>query len=854
GAVSKVYDGNADATLGAGNFSLDDTIAGDNIGIDASAATAAYDNKNVGDGKTVTVAGIALSGGDALNYTLSGDPLAADIGSISRKEISASLTGSTTKVYDGGTDVTDFAAIGVSLDGIVATDTVSVDVTAATGAYDDKNAGNNKTVTLAGIGLTGDDAGNYILNEGAAGTIGSIDPKTITASLAGAVSKVYDGNADATLGAGNFSLDDTIAGDNIGIDASAATAAYDDKNVGDGKTVTVAGIALSGGDAFNYTLSVDPLAAGIGSISPKELSLTGGTVAGREYDGTQDATVITHATLHGFLPGDETDVTVQFTQVRFHDKNAGTDKQVDWTYDLIGTASDNYVFNGNHTTHDGIVTRKPLSVATQGSVATSKIYDGATTAEVSAHGSLGSGVIAGDVVSLVLGNVSYNSKNVVDARTITGNYALNGGDAGNYTLNDTVFSVAGNITPRNIAVATHGTVETTKVYDGNDGAAVRTHGALDGVIAGDAVTLALGNARYNSKNVVDARTITGNYALNGGDAGNYTLNDTVFSVAGNITPRNIVVATHGTVETAKVYDGNDGAAVRTHGALDGVIAGDAVTLALGNTRYNSKNVVDARTITGNYALSGGDTANYILADTGFSVAGRINPATLTIRADTQGKTAGETDPVFTYSAYGWQGADAAGNLLKGELARTAGEHAGIYAITLNTLAAGGNYAIAYIPAAFTIHPANSGDSDPVTPVPVDPSPVDPIPVDPLPIDPLPVDPRPIDPLPNYPIPVDPSPIDPSPDDPITFDPPFFNPLPETGGVSETRNNGFILLEADTLDRPSLRDHQPATIYGIVTLTRTPQWTISEELEHLLNGGAGSAARPALQTSIAEDAD
>ena len=90
----------------------------------------------------------------------------------------------------------------------------------------------------------------------------------------------------------------------------------------------------------------------------------------------------------------------------------------------------------------------------------------------------------------------------------------------------------------------------------------------------------------------------------------------------------------------------------------------------------------------------------------------------------QSKVYGETDPVFTYTATGFEGGDDE-TILTGALSRAAGENIGSYAINQGTLDAGPNYTINFTPADFEITPATLdvtadagqtkvyGDADPV---------------------------------------------------------------------------------------------------------------------------------------------
>ena len=65
------------------------------------------------------------------------------------------------------------------------------------GAFDTKNVGTDKTVTVSGLSLTGADAGNYVLTPPT--TTANITAATLTVTGITASNKVYDGTTDATL-------------------------------------------------------------------------------------------------------------------------------------------------------------------------------------------------------------------------------------------------------------------------------------------------------------------------------------------------------------------------------------------------------------------------------------------------------------------------------------------------------------------------------------------------------------------------------------------------------------------------------------------------------------------------------
>ncbi|MCK5066138.1 MAG: hypothetical protein KAR16_01805, partial [Bacteroidales bacterium] len=80
----------------------------------------------------------------------------------------------------------------------------------------------------------------------------------------------------------------------------------------------------------------------------------------------------------------------------------------------------------------------------------------------------------------------------------------------------------------------------------------------------------------------------------------------------------------------------------------------------------------------------------------------INEADLTITAEDDSKTYGQTDPELTYTSSGL----FTGDTITGELNREEGEDAGDYHILQGSLNAGDNYAIHYDSATLTIDPAH----------------------------------------------------------------------------------------------------------------------------------------------------
>ena len=90
---------------------------------------------------------------------------------VTPRQVNPSITGTAHKEYDGTTNVTD-GQLFITLEGVVTGDDVTASATSY--AYNNANAGENKTITASGITLTGADAGNYTLSSTTATTTGTI--------------------------------------------------------------------------------------------------------------------------------------------------------------------------------------------------------------------------------------------------------------------------------------------------------------------------------------------------------------------------------------------------------------------------------------------------------------------------------------------------------------------------------------------------------------------------------------------------------------------------------------------------------------------------------------------------------
>jgi len=150
---SRTYNSNtavAAAALTAGNTRNGDTLT--------LAGTGSVADKNVANGKALSLGTLALGGAAAVNYTLAGGAASVN---ITPADLSLTVTG-VNKVYDGTT-----AASVTYADNRIAGDVLSFTSSAS---FSDKNVGTAKTVNYSGLTQTGLDAGNYSLVSPTSGT------------------------------------------------------------------------------------------------------------------------------------------------------------------------------------------------------------------------------------------------------------------------------------------------------------------------------------------------------------------------------------------------------------------------------------------------------------------------------------------------------------------------------------------------------------------------------------------------------------------------------------------------------------------------------------------------------------
>ncbi|GGA01767.1 hypothetical protein GCM10011408_23890 [Dyella caseinilytica] len=421
---TRVYD----ATTGA-----DASLFGNNgviTGVDGQTltltGTGTLSTKDVGQRQAFAVDGLngftlaGNSGANPNNYTFVGGDNWVNI-------LPATLyvtgTTATSRVYDGTT--TD-ALTGSQLSGLFAGDSVALgDDT--TGTFANKNVGNDKAVTT-NMTISGADAGNYILVQ-PTGLTANVTPLAITVSATG-TDKVYNGNTLDSVGLDSAGV---IAGDQVNFASTSAN--FSDKNVGNGKTVTVDGISDSGADAGNYIL-LNTTATTTANITPLAITI-GATGTNKIFDGNSLDTVSLYAT--GVLPGDQ--LSFANESALFGNPNVGNGKTVT-VYGITGSGTDigDYIFNTSTTTIANI-TPLPITVI---AIGTNRTYNGTDNDAVLLSGV---GLLPGYPVSFADASALFGSPYVGNDKLVTvSGIDPTGPDAADYIVTDPVTTTDADVT------------------------------------------------------------------------------------------------------------------------------------------------------------------------------------------------------------------------------------------------------------------------------------------------------------------------------------------------------------------------------------------------------------------------
>jgi large repetitive protein len=400
-AQSRPYDGSNAVTLTGG--SLEGVFGSDDVRIVMPMEGTVADASK-GTEKPVTYTLPALQGSQKDNYSLTAPELKAN---ITAAPLAIEGLSAQSRPYDGSTAVT---LTGGSLKGVIGSEDVSI-VMPMEGTVSDASKGTGRAVTYTPPELQGSDKGNYSLT--VPEVKADITPAPLTIKGLSAQSRPYDGSTAVTL-TGKGSLEGVIGSEKVSAEMP-NQGTFEDANVGTAKAVRYAA-PLTGEDKDNYRLTASTLEA---DITPAPLTLAGGAIAAKTYDGTT-GTAVESVTFAG-LQKDETLVkdTDYTAAAAFTDAAAGDDKAATLTVNLMANPK-----TANYTLEE------PDTIAVKGSIAkATPAYDmpenrtaiyGQTLKDVA----LPAGFSWQDDESTAVGNAGSNTFKVTYTPADTANYQM----------------------------------------------------------------------------------------------------------------------------------------------------------------------------------------------------------------------------------------------------------------------------------------------------------------------------------------------------------------------------------------------------------------------------------------------
>ncbi|MEO8243631.1 MAG: YDG domain-containing protein, partial [bacterium] len=246
-------------------------------------------------------------------------------GAITQATLTGSIIGTPTKVYDGTTAAT-LTAANYLLTGFVTGEGATISQTSGTYASANASATDAVTVTLAAgdfvrTGTT--NLANYVLPTTVTGN-GAITQATLTGSIIGTPTKVYDGTTAATLTAANYLLTGFVTGEGATISQTSGTYASANASATDAVTVTLAAgdfVRTGTTNLANYVLPTT--VTGNGAINRALLTAAIVGLPTKAFDGTTLADLTSaNFNLIGFVIGEG--ATVTQTQGSYASANVGT--------------------------------------------------------------------------------------------------------------------------------------------------------------------------------------------------------------------------------------------------------------------------------------------------------------------------------------------------------------------------------------------------------------------------------------------------------------------------------------------------------------------------------------------------
>ncbi len=469
-------------------------------------------DKNVGDGKTVTVS-LTLEGAKAANYSV--PETVTTTANIFAKVVSATGITASNKTYDGTTAAT---VSGGTIDGVIGGDNVTVDLSGATASFEDKDAGENKNVNVTGIALGGASAGNYVLSETTVTLKANITKIALAVIADNKKIKVGDSLPELTyqITSGSFIIGEGFTAGTLTVkDYENAVGTYD----------IVAEPAFDAGGNYEIIFTKGTL-----TVSAKEVKKLTASIDNLPDNLTYGDDI--NLKINVGIEGETTLTgTPEYTVDDGGSDVISVDADGNITIIGVGTAvitvnlPDDETYSYQDVTVSLNVGKKALTI--DGLIVDEKAYDGTTTATVS--GGTLSGVVGNDDVSFSEITANFASTAAGEDITVTlSDITLTGADASKYELTQPT-GLTGTITKAKISITSINADNMTAV--------------ISGIVGQDDVELDLEGATFTFGEIgeeVSPVTVSG-LALKGDDAANYELESDTFETS--VSSENIVTLT-----------------------------------------------------------------------------------------------------------------------------------------------------------------------------------------------------------------------------------------------------------------------------------------------------------------------
>jgi len=595
--IDKIYNSNNNANA---SFSLNGKLQNDNVEV-SSNYIAKYINANAGQNKQVDISNISLYGSSAGNYYISN--ILQTTGNILQKPIDVSC-GLVTKIYNGST-VTSTVPLY-----LIGTIDNSTNATFTSANFNTQFIGTNKQVNITGISIYGDTSSNYILPYTTLIVNGTIFPKNLTVTATG-INKIYDSTTNAIV---NLSINGIVSPDIV--NATYTSSLFSDSHVGQSKTITISGITIAGGSAFNYT--IDGSATTTATITPYNLTSSNltGVVTTKLWtpNNPNDLSANVQLYLNNILQADINNLSAIYSYAVFvknpnistvYDNSSSLTVHV-YGVDLSGSAYHDYSLNVTTIDLSGSYTSTPATrlYISLNNVLISKIYDGTSQIDVSLSVYDASNITPSNVFIRYASSL-FTNKNVGNDKTIqvTG-ITLFGQNSYRYITDSSLStqslaSLIGRILKKNIDISRN---TISKEYDGNN---ILNNILLDlsGIISTDSVT-SRGNCIFSNSNIGNKTVNVSNIYLIGDASTNYDLSVNTIDLSGQINPKLL------TVTASKIYDGSS-TIYQNDLSLSGIVQNEIVVI---NASGEYSRITPGN-ITGNIrniSLSGYNSGNYTL--------------------------------------------------------------------------------------------------------------------------------------------------------------------------------------------------------------------------------------------------